>query len=310
MLTTDQTSGEAATEFHEPLAASAKLALDWSQSLCRQEGGEGRDPGCAWYHGSWQMLRLLGLFHSIRSDDDFFLAGLQQEIEAGARRILVSGAADYALQARIMAAAGSNRRAIKLTVLDRCATPLKLNAWYAAQLGMKIETVQNDVLCYQPAEPFDLVCTHSFLCFFDAESRVRLIGNWYDMLAPGGAVMTAQRVRCADREAIISYNNAQIASLVQTARDLAVTAGAAHEITPELAGHLARGYATHHWTHLIGSVRELRTPFEECGYVLETFEPPGATQHVLDVPGTPNPQGSQRWRILARKPAVAAPKCQ
>lgn len=291
---------------HEPLAASAKLALDWSQSLCQRGEGRGPDsvPGCGWYHGSWQMLRWLGLFHSIRSDDDFFLASLQREIESGARHILVSGAADYALQARIMAAAGSHRGAINLTVLDRCATPLKLNAWYAAQLGLTIETVQDDVLNYRAAAPFDLICTHSFLCFFDTDSRRTLIRNWGEMLRPGGAVMTAQRVHSSDQQAIIRYDDSQIASLVQSAWDLAAAPGSPPGITTELAASLARGYATHHWTHLIRSAEHLRQPFEDCGFELEIFEPPGGAQQVPDVPGTPNPQGSERWRILARKPAV------
>ncbi len=306
------TTEASAIEFHEPLAASATLALDWSKQLCQRgqnqdgdkwpQNGPDFSAGCDWYHGSWQMLRRLGLFHSIRSDDDFFFAGLQREIEAGARRILVSGAADYALQARIMAAAGKHRGAIRLTVLDRCATPLKLNAWYADQLGVAIETVQSNVLSFQPDEPFDLVCTHSFLCFFDADSRRKLISNWRDMLRPGGAVMTAQRVRTGDRDPIIRYDESQIASLVQSARDLAAEPGAPQDINPELAGQLALGYARHHWTYLIGSADELREPFEACGFNLETFEPPGRTQPVLDVPGTPNARGSQRWRILARKP--------
>ena len=67
---------------------------------------------------------------------------------------------------------------------------------------------------------------------------------------------------------------------------------------------MARGYAMNHWTHLIASAEELRAPFEECGLVLEIFEPPGGDQLILDVPGTPNPQGSERWRILARKPVT------
>lgn len=295
-----------AMALYEPLAVSAPLALDWSKSFCQparhQDRGPGTENGCDWYHGSWQMLRSLGLFHSIRSDDDFFLAKLQQEIEAGARRILVSGAADYALQARIMAVAGSNRETISLTVLDRCATPLKLNDWYAAQLGVKIETAQCDVLDYQSTEPFDLICTHSFLCFFDAISRQKLISNWQDMLRPGGAIMTAQRVRTADREAIICYDEAQIAGLIQSARDLVAAPGGPRDITPDLAGQLARGYAMNHWTHLIASAEALRAPFEECRLELEVFEPPGGDQPILDVPGTPNPQGSERWRILARKP--------
>ena len=65
---------------NEPLQDSAALALAWSRQECAR--GDDGHPGCAWYHGAWQMLRYLGVFHSILSDDDFFLPALARLVEA------------------------------------------------------------------------------------------------------------------------------------------------------------------------------------------------------------------------------------
>ncbi|MFO7764363.1 MAG: class I SAM-dependent methyltransferase [Wenzhouxiangellaceae bacterium] len=285
-------------DLDEPLGESAPLAHEWAQHLCPNLSAE--PEGCDWYHGSWQYLRLLGVFESIRSDDDFLLPALRRLIEGGARRFLVSGAADYALLARIRAAAGPQAAALEVTVADRCRTPLELNAWYARRAGLRLKTVQADVLAPPLPARYDVICTHSFLCFFTAEQREELLRRWHTGLLPGGRVLTAQRVRAGDRDSRIHYLPEQVAALVQKARDLA-EASPALGVSPERAARLAEGYARNHWTHLIAHPDELRQPFLKAGFELEVFEPPGERPTVLDTPGTPNAQGSVRWRIQARR---------
>ena len=85
----------ASLDIHEPLAESAMLARQWSKTLCN---------ACESYHGAWQVLRLLGVFNSIRTDDDFLIRQLDEAIGSGAGRILISGAADVAQQARMIVA--------------------------------------------------------------------------------------------------------------------------------------------------------------------------------------------------------------
>lgn len=282
----------------EPLAESAPLAWEWSRRHCRQQSGV--DPGCAWYHGAWQTLRLLGVFHSIRSDDDFFLPTLADLIARGARRVLVSGAADYALLARI--AAARDGHPVEVTVVDRCATALRLNQWYGERVGVAVRGVQKDVLDYDPGAPFDVVCTHSFICFFDPPGRRALIGRWRGLLRPGGAVVTAQRARTLDRDPVIRYPAVAVAALGERAAGLAQDSFARLGVDPGHARRLAEGYASHHWTYLVRTPEELRALFEDGGFRLEVFAPPGAGQPVADTPGTPNEGGSLRWRILARLP--------
>jgi SAM-dependent methyltransferase len=288
-----------AAHVDEPLADSAMLAWQWSQSSCRENG---EDHDCAWYHGSWQILRLLGVFNSIKSDDDFFLSQLDAAIAGGARRFLVSGAADYALLARIAVVAASRSVTPKITVVDRCETPLQLNRWYADRVGLDIDTLCADILEYRAPSRFDVTCTHSFMCFFDTDVRKKLVANWWDCLAPGGAVLTAQRVRPDDKNPHIGYSSEQVAELGERAYNLAEKQFAQHGLEPNLARMLAEGYATHHWTYLIRQADELRQLFESQGFELEHFAPPGKGQLEADTPGTPVESDTSRWRILARKP--------
>ncbi len=285
-------------ELDEPLAESAPLAQEWAQRLCPPVSTEPN--GCDWYHASWQYLRLLGVFESIRSDDDFLLPALRRLIDDGARRFLVSGAADYALLARIRAAAGAQAGALEVTVMDRCRTPLELNAWYARRAGMRLETVQADVLANPLPTQYDVICTHSFLCFFTAGQREQLLRRWHDGLVSGGRVLTAQRVRAEDRDSQIRYAPEQVAAMVQKARNLA-EASPGLGVSPERAARLAEGYARNHWTHLIAHPDELRQPLLKAGLKLEVFAPPADRPAVRDTPGTPNAQGSVRWRIQARR---------
>ena len=283
----------------EPLQDSAPLALAWSRQECDQ--GDGEQPGCGWYHGSWQMLRYLGVFHSILSDDDFFLPALSRLIDAGARRILISGAADYALLARVAAAAGPYLQDMRVTVVDLCGTPLRLNGWYAERFGIDVEVIKENVLLYEPADRFDLICTHSFLCFFNESERKRLVDRWWLNLRPGGAVLTAQRARTEDRQPIIRYTDAEVKALADRTQRSAEALFQSHAVDPQLARQLAVDYGRFHWTYLIRTAQEIRSLFENSGFKLETFAPPGQGQSVEDAPGTPNESGSVRWRILARK---------
>lgn len=282
-------------EFHREAIA---LALAEAPRLCA-----GNPTGdCAWYHGSWPVLKGLGVFISLKSDDDFLLPQLQAAIAGGARRILVSGTADAGMLARI-AVCLPDAPELDITVLDCCATPLALCRQYAGLAGFAIRTVRADILDYRDAGGFDLICTHSFLTFFDAAARRRLVSQWFDLLRPGGVVLTAQRVRPGETEAVTRYPPAEVAALQDTAERLARTLGDALGVDAVQARRSAWLYATHHCTHLIASEAQLREPFDQAGFSLEHFAPPPADAPVSDVPGAPGNHQAARWRILARKPA-------
>lgn len=282
-------------DINEPLAESAVLAQQWSKDLCTD---------CGSYHGAWQILRLLGALNSMRSDDDFLVSQLDAAIASGASKILVSGAADYALQARIAAVADRHNATPQVTVVDRCKTPLELNRWFASRTGMNLEVIQGDILEFRNPGKFDLVCTHSFLSFFSENERKKLTGVWWDCLVPGGAVLTAQRARPNDTSLRHGFSDSQATSLGQRAERLAIEQYDQLGIDPEQARRLAVDYAINRSTYLVRNSEQLRQLFLQQGFELEVFAPPGGAQFEKDIPSTPTESSHCRWRILARKPDI------
>ena len=274
------------------------LALAEAPSLCA--GNPFGD--CSWYHTSWPVLKGLGVFISLKSDDDFLLPQLRTALAGGARRILISGTADAGMLARIAACRDAAPDGLDITVLDCCPTPLALCRQYAERAGLPIRTVQADILNYiEGAEAYDLICTHSFLTFFDAAQRLQLVRQWHALLKPGGAVITAQRVRPDETALISRYPAEEVGALQDKAERLAALHGAALGVDAALARHCAWLYGAHHRMYLIADAEQLRAPFDAAGFHLLHFAPPPADAPVADVPGAPSNAQAVRWRIFAQK---------
>jgi len=257
---------------------------------------------CGWYHASLPTLRLLGVFDSPGSDDDFLLPAFDAEMRRGATRILVSGCADAAMLARVAACLPEDRQC-EIVVLDRCRTPLELCRDYARHHGLAIELVHSDILGYR-AEPFDLVCTHSFLSFFDGPARAQLGRAWWRLLRPGGCVVTAQRIRVGAEPGLVGYGETEAQALAEDAARRAN--GSVHEtnVSADDARACADAWTRNYYAHVVESEEALRSPFTDAGFVLEQCAPgmaPGA-----DRPGTPRKGAGARWRIIARRPAESA----
>jgi hypothetical protein len=180
----------------EPLEANAATAWRLARDVCAAAGAE---PGCAWYHGVYPTLRLLGLAATPERHARFYADALDRCALAGFERALVSGAADTAMLAQLLAAYAARTGARpRVQVLDRCATPLRLCRDYAARLDAELETRQLD-LCdpralEPPARPFDLICTHSLLTMQSPEQRPDVIAAWRAQLRPGGKVASCVRI--------------------------------------------------------------------------------------------------------------------
>jgi SAM-dependent methyltransferase len=258
---------------------------------------------CGWYHASLPTMRLLGVFDSPGSDDDFLLPAFAREIERGAARVLISGCADAAMLARVAACLPADRQ-VEIVVLDRCRTPLELCRDYAAQHGLTIELVHSDILDYR-AGAFDFICTHSFLSFFDAGARDELARVWWRLLRPGGCVVTAQRIRVGATPGLIGYGEAEALALAEDAAQRASGRVEETSVTTEVARKAAEAWTRNYYAHVIESEQALRSPFIDAGFALEHCAPgmaPGA-----DRPGTPRKGAGARWRIVARKPGLVQP---
>jgi len=176
------------------LRESAPLALQWSQQHCRVDAELKRD--CGWYHGFWQIARVMGIGKASGGHADFLLDALREHARTGEfRRVLVSGTVDYSMPALVYQAYAMEDASVDLTVVDWCETPLLLSQWYADRVEQPVRTVRSNILDMRESAGFDLVLTNSFLGYFTVEQRQRLFGVWADLLRPGGKAVLSNRVR-------------------------------------------------------------------------------------------------------------------
>lgn len=178
-------------DIDEPLGRSAPIAFETAVKLC--EGKEGHD--CRAYHAVWQYLRLVDIWRSMRIDGPLFVAAAERlGAERQMNRVLVSGSADYAMLAHIAHGARRGGAAPVIDVLDRCATSLKMNAWYGAERGITVGTVQTPVLGFQPNCQYDLIAAHTFIGMQTFADRPALFRKWGEWLRPGGRLCFSDRV--------------------------------------------------------------------------------------------------------------------
>jgi SAM-dependent methyltransferase len=195
----------------EPLAESAPIARTLAAQHC-EPGSPGHE-GCAWYHGFWQYMRLLGLAKTSGGHVDFLVHSLVTAAREGSRRVLVSGTGDYSMPAHVLAVYAAERAPIELHVLDRCATPVALTRWYADRVGASITGHVTDILDFEGPRPYDVILTNSFLGYFDVPSRARLFARWRAMLRPGGMLLVTNRIRPGDGYDPVGFTAAQASAL-------------------------------------------------------------------------------------------------
>ena len=178
---------------------TAPMARQWAARYCVRDAS-----GCCcdYYHGFWQYLRLMGLGPTLGGHAGVYVSAMQDIArqwhtrgEAGARRVLISGCADYSMLAHVLYAFGPVETQPRITVLDVCPTPLEMNAWYAQTLGRPVELVCSDLRAHQAPDTYDLIVTSSFLGYFSPEARPGLFAAYATMLRDGGSLVFSNRLR-------------------------------------------------------------------------------------------------------------------
>lgn len=181
------------------LEPSALLARALSDVLCCTPNGNDH---CGALHGIWPDLRLLDLAAGPDRHADFYAEALGERAAVdGAERVLVAGCADSGMLETVVAAYGSGRAGLDLTVIDRCPVPVLLSAGYGAKAGYPVRTLVADLLDYSETESCEVICTHSLLTYSPLEARRRLVANWHQILRPGGVVVTVSRLTTEPRTA-------------------------------------------------------------------------------------------------------------
>lgn len=178
----------------EPIQLSAPLVRQFAAKLCRRDPVTGED--CAWYHGLWQDLRLLGLVATPALHAGFFRAAMKRMADRRRRvRLLISGAADYSIVAHVLWAGDAHGVELEITVIDSCETPLFLNRWYAERFGRRLRTARADIFQYHTESPYDAICSHGFLSQFNPLQRAALVERWASLLPDGGHLLLINRIR-------------------------------------------------------------------------------------------------------------------
>jgi SAM-dependent methyltransferase len=281
------------------IAELAPRALAWSRALCRHITPSGHS--CAAYHGIWQYMRLFELVNPPWLDIPFIRAAVAAAAGRGARRALVAGCADYAVPAVTHWAFAQAGVSADLTAVDVCPTPLRTCDWYAERTGLPVRTLQQDVMNFRPERPFDLITTHYILGLFSPAARRALVARWHELLAPGGIVVTANRIApdAPERE---GFSPAQAAAF----RERFLGEAAARRERLNLAvpqeefAALAEGFIAQNLLYPVRGEAAVRELFESAGFRVERIglRPPPAN---VPLSGPMQGAGAPVLQVVAMK---------
>jgi SAM-dependent methyltransferase len=291
-----QTSPCELADLLEPLDESAPLAQAWANRFCDRSDPES---SCFLYHSAWQYFRLIGLFKTIASDDDFLGDALLNLASTGRfDRVLISGSADYGMLARVIHVYRKAGREPHITLLDICRTPLRLNQWLAEREGITLETVHGDVLGLIANRPFDLICTHSFINQFHGR-REQLIQTLCNALRPGGCIVTTSRIRPGIKN-VVRFSPAEVAAFSARAEDLARACPHLGTVSAGTIAEWAGAYARHKFNFPLQSCEEMTGYFTQAGMHITRLDRASTER---DRPSGPS-QGisSERIRLIATRP--------
>jgi SAM-dependent methyltransferase len=277
----------------EMLVEGAPIQWRLAQELCGAE--------CRWYHGPRLYLRALGVARGVEPDRRFLLEALEPLARArGRARVLVSGAADHGILGLVRTAFAAAGGVPDVTAVDLCDTPLRMQIWYGDRTGVRVRAHLGDILSFRSEEPFDLVVTHAFFGRFDPAGRRRLFERWHALLRPGGAVVTACRLR-TERPGRRAPLAARDRERIRERARLAVARGRHFDgVTAESIVQWTNEFVRRKQSYPIRSLDEIRDLLIRAGFEIEV-----ASTHDADPAGRDRSdapiEASPRIGIVARR---------
>lgn len=289
------------------LADCAALARGLAAEGCwRDAAGD----GCAWYHGFWPYMRLLDYGSSPVLHQAFYIDGLASLAAAATpARVLISGAADFAMLEVAREAFADARAVPRFTVVDRCDTPLALCRWYAERAGFAVETRTSDILRFEDPQGFDAIVTHSFLGGFPPALRAELVARWFALLRPGGCLLTINRIRGKQVAAAVPFSAEESAAFIaRLTRDLEQHRDLL-DAPPAVIAGMAEAYLGAKRSYPVRSKEELAGLFEDAGFQFNDFseltaaDPQEAGAGEARPSGPTMPGNATYVKLIARRPA-------
>jgi len=169
-----------AVSLDENLSVLAREAYQISDRLCGD---------CRNFHSLWPYLRLAKASGGDVSEP-LIGSTLKQLLLKGDRAILVAGCADTGLLAVVARSAAPGT---KITLLDRCMTPLELCRRFAQHWSLSIETIHCDLMNFSARSCYDIAFAHALLQFIPSEFRMDVITRIRQSLRPNGRLLIAFR---------------------------------------------------------------------------------------------------------------------
>lgn len=271
------------------LLGSALLARRLAPTLCW--------PGCADYHATVQLMRLLDLVVTPSTHAGFYREALGAEARRGACDVLVSGCADHGMLATVLDAfahAGEGVATPSVTVLDVCETPVRISRDWAAARSVTVQELVADATALAGEAEWDLITTESLLTLLTPESRRAVAAAWCRALRPGGAVVTSCRLQPGGGQEPPSDGRA--AAFEERVRAELATAVLPEGLTEADLLEAARRFALSVTVWPVGSEEELRDVLTGGGLEVER----------LDVWEDEGLMGTGQAAAGARRPATYA----
>jgi hypothetical protein len=230
--------------------------------------------GCADYHVGFVARRLVR-HRTGTSNDRYIFAQLTAERLAksataeGPIDVLIAGSADSGLAAIVAKAAMTvgydvfNR--VRMTVIDRCNTPLELVRSYALSAGIATTVVQIDLLQSTRRFDADLICVHSLFRHIERKRHSEILGRMAQWLKPGGEIVFSSRVGVEGRDVRFarSQEESAVLSLTTTLAGLSLS-----ESTASLAARMERDWEGARYVGEYESLDALNETFREAGLAL------------------------------------------
>lgn len=254
----------------EILELSAPIAWQMAPKLCRRDPATGQD--CSWLHRFWQCLRLVRLAATPDRHADFYRAALDEAAAKGSPRVLVSGAADYAMLALVLDAFRDRGVEPHIGIIDVCDTPLYLNRWYGDRSGCTVETRRCSLLEYRGDTPFDVICTHSFFGQFAQEQRPAMLASWRRLLRPGGLVVTTLPLRPGPDEGPNRFSPEQADSFRATIRSEADSLSRFLKVDPSDIVLQGEAYLKARYGYAVRTAAEVRELFEAADFEIQRWD--------------------------------------
>lgn len=266
---------------------------------------------CSWYHGSWHLLKSLGVVSTSAVHEQNIIALLKSALKGmTAPRILLTGSTDETLIRIVRNTCRELRIEEYLHAVDICATPLAFMQAYAKENDIELTTYQSNILEFntdtETGNQFDIILTHAFMGYFDDSQRPLLIKKWRQLLSEQGKIVTIQRVRPKNSPPLVTFTPEQSTNFIDAAIESLENSASADKPEAETVKSAASEFAKNFISHAITSKTALESLFINADMTFQFLE-----YHMLDkkgeLSGPSVPSNAEFAHIIAEK---SQPKIQ